>query len=260
MQKIFIKNRKDQKVSVIIEEVEAPKGLAFVMHGLGGYKEQPHLEAITESFKENKYTVARFDTTNTIGESEGNFEDATITNYYEDLEDVIKWSGAQKWYMEPFVLVGHSLGGISTALFAENYPAKVKALAPISTVVSGALSVEAHKKFEPEEFKNWEKTGWLEAKSQSKPGVVKKLKWSHIADRLKYDLLPQANKLTMPVLLIVGENDTRTPLDHQKILFNVLPGPKELHVIKGSPHTFRDPAHLQELKNILSQWIEKLQK
>ena len=183
-----------------------------------------------------------------------------MTNYYEDLEDVIKWSGTQKWYVEPFVLVGHSLGGISTALFAENYSNKVKALAPISTVVSGVLSVEAHKKFESEEFKNWEKTGWLEAKSQSKPGVVKKLKWSHIADRLKYDLLPQANKLTMPVLLIVGENDTRTPLDHQKILFNVLPGPKELHVIKGSSHTFRDPAHLQELKNILSQWIEKLQK
>ena len=260
MQKIFIKNRKDQKVSVIIEEVEAPKGLVFVMHGLGGYKEQAHLEMIADLFKENGHIVVRFDTTNTIGESEGNFEDATITNYYEDLEDVIKWSGAQKWYMEPFVLVGHSLGGISTALFAENYPAKVKALAPISTVVSGALSVEAHKKFESEEFKNWEKTGWLEAKSQSKPGVVKKLKWSHIADLLKYDLLPQANKLTMPVLLIVGENDTRTPLDHQKILFNVLPGPKELHVIKGSPHTFRDPAHLQELKNILSQWIEKLQK
>ena len=42
-----------------------------------------------------------------------------------------------KWYGEPFVLVGHSLGGISTALFAENYPDKVKALAPISTVVSG---------------------------------------------------------------------------------------------------------------------------
>jgi len=242
----------------LVETAENQKGLAFVMHGLGGYKEQPHLEAITESFKENKYTVVRFDTTNTIGESEGDFEDATITNYYEDLEDVIQWSGKQKWYVEPFVLVGHSLGGICTALFAENYPAKVKALAPISTVVSGALSVEAHKRFSPEEFKIWEETGWLEAKSQSKPGVVKRLKWSHIADRLKYDLLIKVDKLTMPVLLIVGENDTRTPLDHQKILYNVLPGPKELHVIKGSPHTFRDPAHLEELKNLFNQWIKKI--
>ena len=50
MQKVFIKNRKDQKVSVIIEEVEAPKGLAFVMHGLGGFKEQAHLEMIADLF------------------------------------------------------------------------------------------------------------------------------------------------------------------------------------------------------------------
>src|SRR3990172_5193273 len=134
MQKVFIKNRRGLKISVLVETAENQKGLAFVMHGLGGYKEQPHLETIAKLFKENGYTVVRFDTTNTIGESEGNFEDATITNYYEYLEDVIKWSGTQKWYMEPFVLVGHSLGGISTALFAENYPEKVKALAPISTV------------------------------------------------------------------------------------------------------------------------------
>ena len=256
MQKVFIKNRKDQKVAVIVEEVETPKGLAFVMHGLGGFKEQAHLEMIADLFKKNGYTVVRFDTTNTIGKSEGNFEDATVTNYYEDLEDVIKWSESQIWHQEPFVLVGHSLGGISTALFAENYPEKVKALAPISTVVSGALSAEAHKRFSPEEFKIGEETGWLEAESRSKPGIVKRLKWSHIADRLKYDLLLKVDKLTMPVLLIVGENDTRTPLDHQKILYNVLPGQKELHIIKGSPHTFRDPAHLQELKNILSQWIK----
>lgn len=258
MQKVFIKNRKDQKVVVIIEQAESPKGLAFVMHGLGGFKEQPHLETIAQAFKENYYTVVRFDTTNTIGESDGDFENATVTNYYEDLEDVIKWSGTQKWYIEPFILIGHSLGGISTAYFAENYSEKIKALAPISTVVSGALSVEAHKFFNPEEMKIWEETGWLEGKSQSKSGIVKRLKWSHIADRLKYDLLPKVNKLTMPVLLIVGENDTRTPLDHQKILHNALLGPKELHIIKGSPHTFREQEHLNELKNIFNQWINKL--
>lgn len=258
MQEVFIKNRKNQRVAVIVEEAEKAMGLAFVMHGLGGFKEQPHLQTIAEAFKENNYTVVRFDTTNTIGGSDGDFENATLTNYYEDLEDVIEWASAQKWYIEPFVLAGHSLGGISTALYAENFPEKIKALAPIGTVVSGALSVEAHKRFDPEEFRIWEETGWLEAKSASAPGVVKRLKWSHIEDRLKYNLLPKADKLIIPVLLVVGENDTRTPLEHQKILYDALPGPKELHVIKGSPHTYREPAHLQELKNIFDHWIRKI--
>lgn len=258
MFKRFIQNRKGQKIALIVDMVENQKGLAFVMHGLGGFKEQSHIQITAESFQEHGYTTVRFDTTNTVGESDGSFENATVTNYYEDLEDVIKWAGAQSWYQEPFVLAGHSLGGICTALYAENHPEKIKALAPIGTVVSGELSVEAHNKFDPEEFAIWEKTGWFEAKSQSKPGVVKRLKWSHIEDRLKYDLLPRVNKLTMPVLLIVGENDTRTPLEHQKILYNALPGQKELHVIKNSPHTFREPAHLKELKNIIDQWLDKI--
>ena len=259
MTKEIIKNRKNQKMVVIIEKSEPQKGLAFVMHGLGGFKEQPHIQTIAESFQQNGYTVIRFDTTNTLGESDGNYEDATTTNYYEDLEDVIKWVVTQEWYQEPFVLAGHSLGGISVALFAENFPKKVKAVAPISTVVSGELSVEAHKRYEPEEFKEWEKTGWSEKESRSKPGMVKRLKWSHIADRLKYDLLSNVDKLTMPVLLIVGEDDTSTPPEHQQILHKALPGKKELHIIKGAPHTFRNPEHLAEIKQIFNQWIAKLE-
>ncbi len=156
------------------------------------------------------------------------------------------------------MLAGHSLGGICTALFAEKYPEKMKALAPISTVVSGELNVEAHKRYEPEEFKKWQQTGWSEKESRSKPGVVKRLKWSHIADRLKYDLLPNVNKLTMPVLLIVGENDTSTPPEHQKIFYDALPGEKELHIVKNADHNFREGTEQQELKDILNNWIKRL--
>jgi pimeloyl-ACP methyl ester carboxylesterase len=255
MLKEFVKNRKSQKMAVMVELNNPQKGLVFIMHGLGGFKEQTHLQTMAEAFLENGYTVVRFDTTNTLGESDGNYEDATTTNYYEDLEDIIKWSVGQKWYQEPFILVGHSLGAMSVALFAEKYPDKVKALAPISTVVSGKLSVNAHMKFEPEEFKKWEETGWSEKESRSKPKIIKRLKWSHMSDRLKYDLIPEVNKLTMPVLMIVGENDENTPKEHQKILYKVLPGKKELHIIKEAPHTFREPNHLAEIRKIFSKWI-----
>lgn len=255
MEKLFIKNRKGESIAVLVEKSLNQKGLAFVMHGLSGFKEQDHIATFASAFKDNGFTVVRFDTTNTFGESDGKYEDATITNYYEDLEDVIKWAEGQEWYQEPFVLSGHSLGGICTSLYAEKYPEKVLALAPISPVVSGALSVEAHKRDDAEEFARWEKTGWKEEESRSKPGMIKRLPWSHIADRLKYDLLPNASKLTMPVLLIVGENDTKTPPDHVQVLFKVLPGSKEYHVIKGAPHTFRDKKHLAEIKELFLKWI-----
>ncbi len=192
MHKLFIKNRKGQKVSVAVEGEEQNGPLAFVMHGLGGFKDQPHIKAFAEAFLQNGFTVVRFDTTNTFGESDGNYEDATTTNYYEDLEDVILWASKQSWYQEPFWLVGHSLGGICVALYAEKHPENVAGLAPISTVVSGKLSAET--KGYKGEMKNWERTGWRITPSESIPGLMKKLKWSHMVDRLHYLSLPLNTK------------------------------------------------------------------
>jgi alpha-beta hydrolase superfamily lysophospholipase len=255
MKKLFIKNRDAIKLAVVVEENSAPKGLAFVMHGQGGFKEQPHIRTFIEAFKESGYTVVSFDTANTIGESGGKPEKATITSYYADLEDVIQWASRQSWYDEPFVLVGHSLGGICAALYAEEHPDKVKALAPISTVVSGQLSMEAS---QGEKLETWKKTGLLKKDSNSKPGVTYILPWSNMEDRLKYDLLPAAAKLIMPVLLMAGDQDDSTPYEHQEILFKEIPEPKEIHLIKGAEHTFRKAENLKEIKEIFLQWIQKI--
>ena len=253
---MFIENRKGLKISVVIDKTETQKGLVFVMHGLGGFKDQDHVQRYAKSFKDEGFTTVLFDTTNTFGESEGNYENATTTNYYEDLCDVIAWAKKQEFYQEPFWLIGHSLGGISTALYAENHPNEVKAVAPTSTVVSGKLSLETEK--HQQISQEWKKTGWRETKSESKSGLVKKLPWSHIEDRLKFDLLEKADQLTMPVLLIVGSKDDGTPPEHQQILFDAIPSKdKELHIIAGAAHTFRKSEHLDEIEKIIKVWIIK---
>jgi len=258
MEKLEIRNRKRERVVVILERAKEQRGLAFVMHGLGGFKEQPHIEIFASAFYERGFTVVRFDTTNTYGESGGRYEDATTTNYYKDLEDVISWASGQEWYQEPFALAGHSLGGICTALYAENNPKKVLALAPISTVVSGVLSAEAGK--HEGLIESWRRTGWREYESESQPGRIKRLPWSHMEDRLKYDLLPKVSNLTMPVLLMAGSEDESTPPEHQKILFDKLPGKKEVHVIEGAQHTFREPEHLAQIKKHFLDWIDSRNK
>lgn len=253
-EKVYFKNRHGKKIAVIVEKIKNAKGLAFIMHGLGGFKEQNHIQTFAEAFLESEYNVVRFDSTHAFGESEGDYEDATTTNYYEDLEDVIKWAKQQSWYQEPFCMVGHSLGSICIALYAEKYPNKVKALAPISTVVSGKLTSEINLK----EIEEWKRTGWRIKESETQKGLIKRLKWSHMEDRLKYDLLPEVDKLTMPILLIVGDNDDRTPVKHQNILFDKLLGKKELHIIKNAPHTFIEENQLKEIKEIFLKWIDDL--
>jgi pimeloyl-ACP methyl ester carboxylesterase len=253
MKKIFIKNRKNQNVSVIVEISNKQKSLAFVMHGLGDSKDSDHIKMFSKCFLDNNYTVVRFDTTNTFGESDGVFEDANITNYYEDLEDVIAWSKTQDFYQEPFILCGHSLGAISSAFYAEGHPDEVKALAPFSGVINADLSRRTYTK---EELEDWEKTGWLE-EDWGRPENIR-LRWSYMEEKEKYDLLKKVDRLTMPTLMIVGELDNSTPPQHQQILFDKLPGRKELHVIKDAPLTFRNEAQLKEAYQILDKWIKSL--
>ena len=250
--KIFIKNRKNQNISVLIERSNNSKGLVFVMHGLGGFKEQTNIEVLAKVFKDNNYNVIRFDTTNSFGESDGDYADATVTNYFEDLEDLIEWSKDQDFYQEPFVLCGHSLGGICTALYSLKYPKRIKALAPISTVVSGELSL---KKYSQDELDEWKKTNW-QIRISSDGKTIRKIKYKHIEDRLKYNLLDSAHKLVMPILMIVGDLDKSSPPKHQELLFNKLPGKKEFHIIRNAPHSFKDEEHLREVYNIFDKWIK----
>ena len=237
---------------------EAPKGLAFLEHGLGGFKDQKHFFLMAEIFLNHGYTVVNFDATNSIGESEGRYEDATMQDHYEDLVDVIAWAKTQDWYKEPFMLAGHSLGGYAVARYAEDHPSEVKALFPFALVVAGELSFEAAERNKKEETAAWKETGWTDRTSNSKPGVEMRLPWSHMEERLKHDLRPNANKLTMPVLFVVGEKDSSCPPDHEKILFDLVPGKKEFHIVPDAPHTFKTPEHLAQLQTILSNWLDLL--
>lgn len=255
--KVFIKNRHNLKLCIVVEHLSGSK-LAFVEHGLGGYKEQKHIRAMIKALINNNYCVVSFDTTNTFGESGGDYQNATVTQYIEDLEDVIDWAKDQAFYKEPFVLVGHSLGGISTATYAERNSNKVSGLAPIATVVSGELSFDTARSYTGEEnLDHWRKTGVR--RTFSHDGTVEKiLKWSHMEDRLKYDLLTDVDKLQMPVLIIVGTNDDRTPPDQQKLLYEKLPGRKEFHLIKGAEHSFYKQSERNQLTEIFDNWLKTI--
>lgn len=89
-------NREGKKIVVLIENDSGKNGLVFIAHGLAGNKEEKHVQAYANAFLSNDYKVIRWDATHTIGESEGSLIGATITNYFQDFEDVIFWAQKQK--------------------------------------------------------------------------------------------------------------------------------------------------------------------
>jgi len=77
-------------------------------------------------------------------------------------------------------LAGHSVGGFCVFWFAIQHPEEVKAIAPISPVVSGELF--SRTKEMSEVLESWKNTGIREWESTSKPGLMKRLKYDFIED------------------------------------------------------------------------------
>ena len=254
--KTEIENRQGQKIVVQIENETGKAGLVFIVHGLSGNKEQLHIQVYAESFIENDYVVVLWDSTNTLGESDGKLEDATLTNYFLDMEDVVEWSESQDWYSEPFVVAGHSLGGACNILYATKYPDKVKALAPTSAF----LSWNAYKdSLESGTLESWKKNGYKEEESQSKPGLIKRYNWTLAENLQKYELFAKAREIDVPVLLVVGSDDDGTPPSSQERFLQNLPDDNgSLYIIHGAGHKFTQEKHLNEIKEIMSDWIQQL--
>ncbi len=250
--KTFIKNRDGENISVLIEESSERRGLVFLMHGMGYNKEEVLLRKLSNFFHSNGFSVISFDTTSTFGESDGEFENATTTKYYEDLEDIVDWAKTQLFYQEPFSLVGHSLGGLCTINYATNNPEKVKTIIPISTVVSGELTMQTYSK---EILDFWKENGILEWQDD---GKTKRMKWDCMEDGLKYDILKQAEKIACPTLLISAENDQVIPCEQQKILYDKLICKKGLRIIPEAKHLLREESDQEIAVETIGEWLEEL--
>jgi pimeloyl-ACP methyl ester carboxylesterase len=253
-----IKNRHNLSVIVEISAPEKSIGLVFMQHGVSGCKEEPHIIAIRDTFNANNYTVVSIDSSHGLGDSEGNLENFTATTHYHDLEDVISWASNQDFYSEPFVLAGHSMGGFSTLNYTIHYPDKVKAVAPIAVAISGNFLDQAYYNKDPAMHEKWKLEGKIQKQSKIHPERKAFVSWNFIEEFKTHDLLKNANQVRVPVLLIVGEEDPSTPLEHQQKLFEILETDKELNIASKTGHSFYENSGREEMADHLDRWIKKI--
>jgi alpha-beta hydrolase superfamily lysophospholipase len=260
-EKITIKNQHGLKLVIQVDTPDEPKNLVFIEPGQSGTIDQKHIIDFAEAFLENGFIAVRFDPTNSLGESGGELINVTYDNYLEDLEDVINWARGQVWFQQPFALCGHSMGAQAVTWYAEQHPEEISILASMAPVVNYGLYMET---LDPDYKKRWQEQGYTEEKSYSKPHFIKRVGWEVNESLKKYDIVPRANKLTMPVVDIVGDQDQPCPPAHQELFMNTVTSQnKKLIIIPGAQHSYRNAAsdtygkELDETKTALSSWLKQ---
>lgn len=115
-----------------VDEAEEARAVLVICHGLCEHLNR--YDHVTEQIVDAGITVVRYDQRG-HGKSEG--KDAHFDDYNEmpdDANAIVEWS--QKTYPNlPHFVFGHSMGGLTAALFATKYPNKVQGI-----LLSGALT------------------------------------------------------------------------------------------------------------------------
>ena len=256
-EEVFL-NRHGLKISALVHVPQGKtKGCAFIQHGLMGSQDQPQIQTVAQTLAEAGYIAVSFDSTHSFGVSDGELELCTATTHYNDLEDIIEWGKSQPWYCEPFILSGHSMGGISVLHYLTENPEKVKAVATLATSVGGKLTAQNWPIATGDDMEAWKERGYLEQHCPMR-GKSGKISWKLIEDSQNFEILHKTDLIKVPVFLIVGTKDKMMPLSDQKLLADKIPEFVNLYVVEGAGHFFYKKEHLALLHKYLSNWLNKI--
>lgn len=174
-----------------------------------------------------------------------------------DLDDYVKWL-KEKVGNHKVILLGHSNGGRISLAFCAKYPEKVKNLILIDS--AGIYHNELQLKIKRLLFKNIAKVGKKIAPSESLRNILYKLagesdyknadslQQQTMINLISVDLTSILEKITVPTLIIWGENDKTTPLSDGKLMHKHIKDSLS-EVIKNAKHSpqFTDPEKVAKI-------------
>lgn len=231
MEKIKIETSKGKISAAIHRPEEGSEKLAILCPGFLDSKDYLGLVALAEDLCEEGFVVVRFDPIGTW-ESEGTMLDYTMTQYLEDIENVLEYMLAQGDY-ENILIGGHSRGGQMAVLYAAR-----------DTRISAVLAImPSHGRIVGTRRSNWEKDGEkLEKRdlpADQNEFVEFHVPFNHVLDRDGYDALADVAKINVPIVFIAGEEDVTVEPAIVEELFENANEPKSFLIIPGIDHDYR---------------------
>lgn len=220
--------------------------LLLLCHGMestrGGTKQQ----AIVERFVPMGFTVLRFDFSY-VGESEGLFEDLTVSGEVDDTLGALDFLG--DFGSNFVVLVGSSLGGAVALLTAAHAASSVGAVATIAAVGDSSLFTDRLSDADIELWRRADRRDW---------GDGRYLRASFLDDVERLDIANSLSRVTQPLLLMHGESDDVVPPGHASLIEAASAGDVRVVTFPGVGHRFEEPGALDSLLDTLEEWLKQV--
>lgn len=249
--KVWFRNNKGQRLAGILH---IPKGkgsfpAVIVCHGFKGYKDQKMMVEISKALAKAGILALRFDFAGS-GESEGEFEDISVSSVGQEVQDLHSATrfvkSLKKVDKKRIGVTGHSLGG--GVCFMETARNK-----NIKTMVGIAPTID--------------RKGWI--KQYERQGRVQYYQRFFLLDgrRIKNRFIKEgsfriyslAKKVKIPILVIQGDKD-RSVGCNIKCATKFLKGvssAKRLVRIKGGVHMFSKKRDFNRMVNLTVSWFKK---
>lgn len=246
-QKIFFKNSKGDKLSGILFNPTGNKSkpIIILVHGFHSGKNTKSFLLINELLWQKNISTFRFDIYG-HGESEGLFENITLSEAIDDILQAIKFLKKQGY--KKIGLLGSSFGGNASIIVA----AKTKDLfvltlkSPVSNYLERSTKIMT-----PEQIKDWKEKGYRMVEDE---GKKYKVNYGYYKDMEKYNGYRVAPLIKIPTLIIHGDADQSVPVEQSIEISKLIPNCK-LVIIKGADHTYTNPELFKQMSETFADFI-----
>ncbi len=238
-----IRNAQGEKIDYAYHPAspDSQDRILLIGHGVTGNKDRPWIEQFANSVAaDTGIPVVRFSFSGN-GESEGSFEESTISKEVGDLGSVI--DAVKKAGYGEIIYVGHSMGGAVGVIRAASDD-RINRLVSLAGMVHTNLFLEVEfGDVIPDAGYMWE--------DEDCP-----LSTTFAEDMREIDdVLDKAPAIHVPWLLVHGDEDDVVPIDQSREIFGKANEPKKLVELPGVDHVFSD-AGLQPMIQAVTSWLK----
>ncbi len=213
--------------------------------------------SIANKISKKGFVVLIFDAAG-HGESGGDFIDHTVTKYIDEVKSAVEFLKSQNFVDSNRIgIIGTSLGGMVTVVYASKHKPKAIISVCAPTVLTKMIGPESLMKSEL--LKGWKKKGFAKFYVRMKKGRDPKiLSYNFMKDANRYNLAKVVRKVKCPVMIVHGDSDKNVLVDNAHILFKNASKrvPKEMVIVKGAGHRFKGK-YEDMLANIIANGFRK---